>query len=237
MPRPRGPVPPGPQPAAKPSVNLSVLPPSLLPADQRPALQRVFALSDRLLYLDGEGELAVDRRAMIELINDEAFPDGLRQIALVETAKHLGRRIRVPKKGVKPVSWLEAAKHGLPIAPASAKELRDFGLTKTTTPEEFGELFRARYPEIPDFWTATDPGELHAKVLEAFEANRTVWDCLVSNLGFWAALTIIGSLVVFFALLTLGWQVALACAIAYSGFVTAWVVLNCIVNVYFLAFH
>jgi hypothetical protein len=231
MPRPR-------VPQAKPSVNLGLLPTTLVPAEQRPALQRMFALSDQLLYLDGEGELTVDRRALLEIVNDEAFPDGLRQIALIETSKHLGRRVKVPaKKGLQQISWRDGAKYGLPISPATAGELRDFGLTKTTTPEEFGKLFRKKYPEIPDFWTATDPKELEGKVLKAFEANRTVWDCLVSNLGWWAALTIIGSLVVFFSLLTLGWQIALACAIIYSGFATAWIVLNCIVNVFFMAFH
>jgi len=52
----------------------------------------------------------------------------------------------------------------------------------------------------------------------------------VANLGFWAALTWIGSSVIFLSFLTLGWQIALAIAIAYSGFATAYVILQCLVN-------
>src|SRR5207248_2537362 len=108
---------------------------------------------------------------------------------------------------------------------------------KTGSVAELGDAVRRAMPELPDMWTAAEsPAQLEQAVSDAFLVNRAVRDCLVANLGFWATLVVLGSLIVLTSLLEVGWQFALAFAIAYSGVATAYVVLSCVTNQSFSLF-
>ena len=219
------------------SLNINLLPDGLVPPEQRQLLTQLFEESDQLLFFERD-ELWVDRGTLVRIVRSDGFPPELREIALVETAKHLGRRIRVPGTKAVRVSWREGAtKYGLPYAPASPTELRALGVTEETTSEDLADLLRTQFPALPSFWTESGPAEVREAVMTSFLANRTVWDCLVANLGWWAALVLIGSHIIFFGALGAGWQVALVLAAVYSGVATLWIVLNCIANVYFIAFR
>lgn len=218
------------------SVSLDIIPTTLLPDDRRPLLNRMLLESDRLLFLDRTLELAADRDTLIAIARDEELiPAALRDIEILETAKHLGRRVK-RFEGARRLTWVEAAKYGLPVQPATADEFKELGIVEGVSAAGAGELFLKRFPDLPRTLFATEPAELHSIALKNLTVNRTVWDCLVANLGFWAALTWIGSSVIFVSLLTLGWQVALAVAIAYSGFATGYVILQCLVNQEFRLF-
>jgi hypothetical protein len=200
---------------SEPSVHLEALPSSILPDEHRRLLERMVEQSDQLLFLDKTCELAADRDALIRMVSDESLiPADLGYIEVLETAKHLGRRLK-GFDGGRRLTWAEGEKYGLPVSPPSADELRAAGISEGTCPEEL---------------TEAEPRELQELARKNLAVNRTVWDCLVANLGFWAALTWIGSSVIFLSFLTLGWQIALAIAIAYSGFATAYVILQCLVN-------
>jgi hypothetical protein len=223
-------------PSGEPSVSLEILPATVLPDEHRPLLKRMLLESDQLLFLDRSCELAADRDTVIRMASDDGLiPASLRDIEVLETAKHLGRRVK-GFDGGRRLTWREGAKYGLPVQPATDDELRSLGVTPTTTTEELADLLRKKFPDLPSSLTEADPSELQALALKNLAVNRTVWDCLVANLGFWAALTWIGSSVIFISLLTLGWQVALAVAIAYSGFATAYVIIQCLLNQEFRLF-
>jgi|tagenome__1003787_1003787.scaffolds.fasta_scaffold20837471_2 hypothetical protein len=215
---------------SEPSVHLEALPSSILPDEHRRLLERMVEQSDQLLFLDKTCELAADRDALIRMVSDESLiPADLGYIEVLETAKHLGRRLK-GFDGGRRLTWAEGEKYGLPVSPPSADELRAAGISEGTSPEELAELLKKKFPDLPASLTEAEPRELQELARKNLAVNRTVWDCLVANLGFWAALTWIGSSVIFLSFLTLGWQIALAIAIAYSGFATAYVILQCLVN-------
>jgi hypothetical protein len=214
----------------EPSISFDLIPATILPKKHRSLLNRMVRESDQLLFQDKNLELACDRDTLIRMANDEDLvPPELRDIVVLETAKHLGRRVKAFKGGRR-LSWREGAKYGLPVQPASEEELRDIGITADTSVEELGRLLKKRFPELPDDLTETEPETLRELALKNLAENQTVWDCLAANLGFWAALTLIGSIVIFLSLLTLGWQIALAVAIAYSGILTGYVIIQCLLN-------
>jgi len=216
--------------ASSPAEVLDLFSDQLVPNEARQQLNQLLTLSDELLFLDDTGELAADRTTVIRIARD-LIPESLRDIAIVETSKHLSRRIKGKKSRSRPLKWQDGANYGLPAQPASETELRSAGILEATTIEQLDAALRARYERIPTFWTETDPSQLQDEVIKKFSANQTVWDCLVRNLGFWAALTVIGSIVVFLALVAeIGWQAALAVAIVYSGFITAYIAFQCIAN-------
>lgn len=219
-------------PRTKFSTVLNALPDSILPASVRPRLKKLFDESDQLLFLDETGELAVDRKTLIRLVNtDDLLPTSLRDIALVETSKHLGRRVKELGKGRR-ISWQEGEKHGLPIHPATAEDLRAWGITEKTTLKDITALVKKQYPEIPDFWKNDDSKQLAESIVQNCLVNRTVWDCLVSNFGWWAAITLIGGLILFFILLGSGvpWPIALLIAGIYQSAATAYFIFQCVAS-------
>jgi len=210
---------------------IRMLPKAILLGDVRSRLEMLFSELDQLLFLDDTLELAVDRETLMRIAsNEDLLPASHRDIALLETSKHLGRRVKGLGKGRR-ISWRDGSKYGLPIQPPSRAQLDALGITKTASIDDLRIALKKVFPELPKFWIKTNAAQLAETVLRSFLINRTVWDCLVANLGFWAALVIIGSLVIFFILLaSLPWPVALAVAIVCSGVATAYVVLQCIAN-------
>jgi len=214
---------------------LNMLSKSVLPEQARRRLKTLSDELDQLLFLDDTYELAVDRTALIRFANNkDLIPTNLRDIALVETAKHLGRRVKQLGKGRR-ITWVEAEKYGLPINPLSATDLRKWGITEKTSTKELATIVKARFPRIPPFWMNENSKELADAVLQRFMVNRTVWDCLVANLGWWAAITLLGGLALFLFLLAnaVPWPTALLIAGIYQSVATTYFILQCVANTEF----
>jgi hypothetical protein len=220
-----------------PSSMLDFLSEAIVPEHVRPKLGSFFALSDELLFLDDTGELAADRRTLIRIASDDTLiPGSLRDIAVLETAKHLGRRVKERKRRSRRLTWQGAALYGLPVQPASETQLYEAGFVEATTIEQLDRILRARFSEIPRFWDETEPSQLRDTLMRNLEENQTFWDCLVRNLGFWAALVAIGSVIIWLALVAeIGWQAALVVAIIYSGFTTGYFILQCLADSSYVA--
>jgi hypothetical protein len=172
---------------------LNMLSEEILPKQVRQRAKKLCDELNQLLFLDDMCELAVDRVTLIRIsCNESLMPASLRDIAILETSKHLGRRIKGLGKGRR-IAWMDGAKYGLPM---SKTDLRAIGITETMSIDELGVVLKAQFPKMPKFWINEDSTQLADSVLRKFMVNRTVWDCLVANLGFWAALTVIGSIIV-----------------------------------------
>lgn len=213
---------------------LSILPEGTIPTDARERLEALFEEMDQLLFLDHHDELAVDRRTLIRIANNEAFlPVHVRDIVLVESSKHLGRRVREFKDDAgRRIPWQEGWKYGLPGRVMRADEIRALGITEQSGPDEMEGAVRGLVPDVPSFWTNGDSPLLAEQLVRQLEVNRTVWDCLVANLGFWAALTFIGGAIILLILLGSGvpWPVALLIAGIYQTGATLYFILQCAAN-------
>jgi hypothetical protein len=195
-------------------------------------VSEVFDELDRLLFLDSTSELAVDRKAFIKFISHEdSIPKDLRDITLVETSKYLGRRIKERGSG-RPISWRDGERYGLSGHPLSEQDIRALGVTERTSTDELASILTKEFPEIPSFWMNSDSKQLMAGVFENFRVNRTVWDCVVANLGWWAAITLAGGLVILAILVGSGvpWPWALLIAGIYQAAATAYFLFQCIAN-------
>ena len=216
---------------------LNLLPPNSIPESARNHLRTVSDELDQLLFLDEIDELAADRKTLIRIANNKKLvPETLRDIFLVETSKHLSRRLKEFGKGHR-LAWHEAGKYGLPIEPLSIAELHRWGITNTTTVKQMGIIVK-RHMRVPSFLENDNSKELYDLLLEKFKENRTLWDCVVANLGFWAALTLGGGLIVFGILVAslVPWPVALLIAGIYQTGSTAYILGQCALNPFFHAF-
>jgi hypothetical protein len=111
-------------------------------------------------------------------------------------------------------------------------ELRELGITERTTSTQAAAIAKKQYKDIPAFWMNDNSEELAKSLVQKFSANRTVWDCLVSNLGWWAAITLLGGLIIFLILLGSGvpWWIALIIAGIYQTAATVYFILQCATN-------
>jgi hypothetical protein len=224
-------------PNPKLSDMLNVLPAAFLSREVRPLVRILFDEMDQLLFLDNMGELSVDRGTLIRIASDDyLMPARLRDIAILETSKHLGPRVKAVGEGRR-ITWREGEKYGLPIHPPTLEDFRAWGITDTTSIDELGVILKAQLPGIPEFWFNENSAQLEEMILQKCMANQTFWDCLVANLGWWAAIVAVGAIVVFFALVgEIGWQAALVWAIVYSGVATFYFIAQCLVNPSFRQF-
>ena len=204
----------------------------MVPDGARSSLNRLFKEMDQLLFLDTTGELAVDRATLIRIATNEEFmPASLRHITLVETSKHLGRRIKEVGRGRR-ITWHDGANYGLPSRSMSVTELESWGVTERTSSDQLAAIVKERIPDLPRFWINDNTRELTEAIVQQFQLNRTVWDCAVANLGWWAALTMIGGLAILAILLGSGvpWPVALLIAGIYQTGATLYFILQCAAN-------
>jgi hypothetical protein len=188
---------------------------------------------DHLCFLDGAGELSADRDAFIRIVKESAFiPPDLHEITILETAKHLGRRLK--RKGVGlPLTWSEAAKYGTFMTPLSSAEQRALVPNKAGTEEELRTLLSKNYAAIDKVWFEPANQKLTNDVLRNFAHNRTVWDCVVAHIGIWGAIGVFAAVGGAIIVLTATGGAAaplVAWLIAVLGGSTATIVLNCILN-------
>jgi hypothetical protein len=211
---------------------LNSAPEAKVPREVRPRIKLLYTSLDQLLFVDARSELAADREVLLRIVNDDdLMPQVLRDVMLVETSKHLGQRIRSFHEGQR-VLWRDAEKYGVPIQPPSLEDLQSRGLDLAANDDALEVAIRAQYRDLPDFWVDPDPQVLYGRVVVNLQANQTAWSCLVANLGFWVALNIIGTTIIALVMLGSGvpWPVVLACIIAFTGFNTAYFILQCIAN-------
>jgi hypothetical protein len=216
---------------------LGLLPTDSVPANAKRLLKELSQELDQLLFLDEIDELAADRKTLVRIANNKDFiPEVLRDVFLVETSKHLGRRLKEIGNGRRR-AWHEARKYGLPIQPFSMSELRAWGIDRRTTTDELTIIVK-KHMRVPTFIENDNPRELYDSIVKKFQVNRTLWDCVVANLGFWAALTLGGGLIIFGILCLSGvpWPIALLIAGIYQTAATAYVLGQCALNPYFHQF-
>lgn len=214
---------------------VEVLPERVVSDALRGRLESLGKQLDQLLFIDRFDELAVDRASLIRLANNkDLVPVELRDVLLVETSKHVGRRVREfkEKDGDRRISWQDGPKYGIEGRPMSADEVRSLGITEDTPDSEVAGIVRTLVPEIPPFWMNDDSTALGESVIRQFASNRTVWDCVVANLGWWAAITLGGGLVIFVILVVSGvpWPWALLAAGIYQTGATLYFLLQCVAN-------
>jgi hypothetical protein len=191
---------------------------------------------DTLLFLDHTAELAVDRDAFLALCEDEELvPAEIHDIFILETAKYAGRRIKTFQSKGRRITWREGANYGL-LPMTGAAELRERGYNPDRSEEEMRRALREWAP--PEIELAEDsldhlngPGG-RAYLIRRLRHNRTFWDCIVANLGWWAAINFGASIVLFLILVGSGvpWQAALWIAAGFQTLVTAYVFGQCLAN-------
>lgn len=206
-----------------------ILPESLSSPQLKKQLSALQKQMDGVLFLDETGELAVDRDAFLAFVNNGEFvPPEIKDYATIETAKHLGRRIK-RKKG-RSLRWVEAVKFGLP-APEFSR-LKQLNLTTATQAQAISALIR----EWPDFLTeeflTQDPRAALTSMLANLKTNRTPWDCIVANLTWWTALAVIFVFALVGAMILGGstfWAIVAAAAVLV-GMWAAYIILQCALN-------
>lgn len=204
----------------------------VVPEEARNRLRMLAGEMDQLFFVDDSHELAVDRRALIRVVNNEALvPRALRDIFLLETSKHLGRRLKEAGKHRR-IAFEGLGKIGLPVQRFTEADIRGWGITEQTTEKELIGILQVQIPEIPSFWMNDNSAELADSLVEHLKLNRTFWDCIVANLGWWAAITLGGGLIIFFILLGSGvpWPFALLIAGIYQTGATLYFLLQCAYN-------
>lgn len=184
------------------------------------------------LVFEEKGELFVDAEVAARLLRDpEVFPDPVRGAAQKGVEKHLRQRTRGTGRRL---TWRElATRSEVPIAPMSVEELRGLGLSRATSGKDARRIIAGHVPDFPSKLLDADAAAIQEIAVQGIGHNRTVWDCVVSKIGYWAALAVFAA---FGALLIIGtatgpWGVPLAIFLAATlGGGTAVIVANCVLN-------
>lgn len=208
-----------------------MLPTEYASKDVKTRLQKLSGMLDSLLFLDGSAELSVDRRGFMAIAADpELVPQHLSDIFILETAKHLGRRLKDVGNGHR-VTWAESSKYN-ELNKSGISELKKLGLNRSMSTKEVVAVLSKWHPELTKDFLNRDSADVNKTILANLDKNRTVWDCVVANLGWWAAINVIGTIII--ALVMLGsavpWPWVLAAIVAFTAFFTAFVILSCAAN-------
>jgi hypothetical protein len=209
----------------------ALLPPEYMTKEVKTRLRKFAALLDNLLFLDPAGELSVDRKGLIAMATDpDLIPENLGNLVILETAKHLGRRVKEVGNGYR-IGWAESAKYN-ELNKSGLSEIKKLGLQKGMSISELSNLLSNRHPELAPEFLDREAAEVYTTIRSNLERNRTVWDCVVANLGWWAAINVIGTIIISLIMLGSGvpWPWVLAACIAFTTFFTAFVILSCALN-------
>ena len=205
-------------------------------AEDRGVRNRLRKLSrelDQLIAVDADGEIVVDRTALSRVLQDaDLFPPEVRDRIRTETEKHLGKKVG-DKGRARQLLWRDLPKHQDAVQPIPTAELTDLGIDHTTTLGEAREILRERFPGIPEFWLDADADAIKSTTLRALAHNRSVCDCVVAKVGYWATLAIFAAAGAFLIVGTATgpWGIPLAIwLIGVLGGGTATIVLNCVMN-------
>ena len=139
-------------PASAPALTelLDILPKGIVPTKARTRLNKLIDELDQLLFVDSLEEVSVDRSTLMRIAgNSSLVPAEIKDHVLVETSKHLGRRIKEFKKGNRRIRWVDGGSHGLPIHPMSPADVKALGITSKTTTDEIEKILRKRLKDSP----------------------------------------------------------------------------------------
>jgi hypothetical protein len=218
---------------------IEFLPTHFVTKDLRANFAKLESGLDQLVFMDQSGELSFDRKAFLDLVKDEALvPRQLRDIVVLETSKHLGRRLRTRKRNERRVRWRDSEQHRL-LGKSAVDDLRRLGIGPATTEEKLSTTLAEHYPDLPvSLFSKLAEPDGEEWLIERFEHNLTVWDCAVANLGWFAAIMVAGSLILLIILVAAavsgGWIALLL--LAFAGTLTTYVLAQCILNPAFRQF-
>ena len=210
---------------------VDLFPAELRDAEVRNRLKQFARELDQLAAAE-DGEVVVDSNVVDRLLSAGHFPQELHDRVRGEAHQHLGRRLKTDPRGRK-LRWHDLREHGAPIEPVSVAELQQLGLGSDTSAERAKEILREHFPEIPSEILDADGRELHRLAVRALEHNRTVWDCCVAHLGWWATLFVFAVAGAFLIVGTATgpWGIPLLIwLIGVLGGGTAVIVFNCVLN-------
>lgn len=140
---------------------LDILPNGIVPKKARTKLNKLVMELDQLLFIDDFDEISVDRATLIRIVGNKALvPADIKAHVLVETSKHLGRRIKEFHKGSRRIRWVDGGAHGLPIHPMTAADVKLLGITPKTTVDEIEKMLKKRVKDIPPVLTKGKPDDL-----------------------------------------------------------------------------
>lgn len=211
---------------------VDLFPRELQDQDVRRRLKKFAQELDQIAVVESGGEVVVDKNVLERVLGSGIFPQDLQDRVRREATAHVGRKLKSTPRGQK-LKWRELAEHDRSLRPTSVEELRRLGIDSGTSVERAKEILQENYPELPAEVLDADGPELHQLAVNALHHNRTVWDCCVAHLGWWAALWVFAAVG---ALLIVGtatgpWGIPLAIwLIAVLGGGTAVIVMNCVLN-------
>ncbi len=188
-----------------------------------------------LLGVDQSGDTIVDRSVLRRIVHDkEIFPEEVQDRVQREVEQHLGKKVKDKAKDKsRTISWRELAERDTPLDPMPAERLRQLGLGSSTSVADTRRILLEHFGDMPSEILNADGPRLRQIALDGLAHNRTVWDCVVSKLGFWAALGIFAAVGAFLIVGTATgpWGLPLAIwLIAVLGFGSGTIVGNCVRN-------
>jgi hypothetical protein len=204
--------------------------------DDKQVRQRLRKLTRNLDDLTAEesGETIVDRAALRRLIrDDEIFPQEVQDRVQRELEGHLGKKLKDKGSSARKLKWRELAERDTPIDPTPVAKLRRLGIASSTSVAEARRILVENFDDVSKEILDADGPQLRKFALDGLKHNRTVWDCVVSKLGFWAALGIFAAVGAFLIVGTATgpWGLALTVwLIAVLGFGSGTIVGNCVLN-------
>jgi hypothetical protein len=212
---------------------VELLPDELDDPRVRNRLRKLARDLDELVAEDANGEVLVDRNVLRRIVKDmDGLPEEFKDRIVRESEAHLGKRVKERGKG-RPLGWRGLAQHQDAIRPEGIENLQRIGIQKSTPIAEARKILSEHYPEFPAFWLDADAETMRETVQRAVTHNRTWWDCVVSKVGYWAALGIIAVVgaAIIITTATAGWGSPLAIwLISVLGLGTAVIALNCALN-------
>ncbi len=199
----------------------------------RRRLRKLTQLLDELAAEDENKAAIVDEDTVLRIVRDrDIFPPEIQDRVQRELKAHLGTKLK--KRGTgRHLTWRELEGRDTPIKPVPLDTLRKMGIDASATGDQVRAALRKNFPDIPDFWLDADAPRIRETALEALQHNRSVWDCCVAHLGYWAAVVIFAAVGAFLIVGTATgpWGIPLAVwLISVLGFGTAVIVLNCVKN-------
>ncbi len=217
---------------SQPGDVLDLLPREFQNTDAERRLRKLTRGLDGLVFEDN-GEMFVDTDAIQRLLGDQdVFPGDVRDKVKKGVDKQLGQRSRARGKG-RSLTWQEVGQREAVIAPMSADQLLSLGINASTPSEDAKRIFVDHFPDFPREILEADGPRLRDIAVQGIDHNRTVWDCVVAKIGYWAALCVFAA---FGALLIVGtatgpWGIPLAIWLAGTlGGGTAVLVADCVLN-------
>lgn len=208
-----------------------ILPQNTASPDLRAKFTRLQKDLDGLFFLDAGREVAVDRDAFLALTsNPDYLPADVRDYAVLKVSKHLGRRLN-GRKG-QSLGWVEVSKYGAPTLPLSPAGRKAIAMKAATQAQVTAVLIEQLPDHLTKEFMAQDIGAAYKSMLRSLKTNRTPWDCIVANLGWWFAITATAAIIIISIMVASGaaFWVIFAAVAAFAALFAAYIIFQCLLN-------